>query len=103
MDGLPVTIRLIDPPMHEFLPSQTTLFEEVTDLRIKGNDPVLLKEKEKLLTAVENLHEANPMLGSARRPPGHPHPRTDPHAGARDLRSRLPVRQGGRSTCTPRS
>ncbi|MGB7537736.1 MAG: pyruvate, phosphate dikinase [Anaerolineales bacterium] len=63
MDGLPVTIRLIDPPMHEFLPSQTTLFEEVITLRIKGNDPVLLKEKEKLLTAVENLHEANPMLG----------------------------------------
>jgi pyruvate,orthophosphate dikinase len=63
MDGLPVTIRLIDPPMHEFLPSQTALLEEVITLRIKGNDPVLLKEKEKLLTAVENLHEANPMLG----------------------------------------
>jgi pyruvate,orthophosphate dikinase len=63
MDGLPVTIRLIDPPMHEFLPSQTTLLEEVITLRIKGNDPVLLKEKEKLLTAVDNLHEANPMLG----------------------------------------
>jgi pyruvate,orthophosphate dikinase len=63
MDGLPVTIRLIDPPMHEFLPSQTTLFEEVITLRIKGNEPELLMEKEKLLTAVENLHEANPMLG----------------------------------------
>ncbi len=63
MDGLPVTIRLIDPPMHEFLPSQTTLLQEVIELRIKGNDPVLLKEKEKLLTAVEGLHEANPMLG----------------------------------------
>ncbi len=63
MDGLPVTIRLIDPPMHEFLPSQSSLFEEVITLRIKGDNPVLLKEKEKLLTAVENLHEANPMLG----------------------------------------
>jgi pyruvate,orthophosphate dikinase len=63
MDKLPVTIRLIDPPMHEFLPSQTTLLEEVITLRIKGNDPALLKEKEKLLTAVEGMHEANPMLG----------------------------------------
>jgi pyruvate,orthophosphate dikinase len=63
MDGLPVTIRLIDPPMHEFLPSQMTLLQEVTELRIKGDDPVALKEKEKLLTAVESMHEANPMLG----------------------------------------
>jgi pyruvate,orthophosphate dikinase len=63
MDGLPVTIRLIDPPMHEFLPSQTALLQEVIELRIKGNDPALLKEKEKLLTAVEGMHEANPMLG----------------------------------------
>ncbi len=63
MDGLPVTIRLIDPPMHEFLPSQNALLQEVIELRIKGNDPVLLKEKEKLLTAVEGMHEANPMLG----------------------------------------
>ena len=63
MDGLPVTIRLIDPPMHEFLPSQTSLLTEVVELRVKGNDPALLKEKEKLLQAVESLHEANPMLG----------------------------------------
>ncbi len=63
MDGLPVTIRLIDPPMHEFLPSQTTLLEEVITLRIKGNDPAQLAEKEKLLIAVEGMHEANPMLG----------------------------------------
>jgi pyruvate,orthophosphate dikinase len=63
MDGLPVTIRLIDPPMHEFLPSQTTLLEEVITLRIKGNDPAQLAEKEKLLAAVEGMHEANPMLG----------------------------------------
>ena len=63
MDGLPVTIRLIDPPMHEFLPSQTTLLQEVIELRIKGNDAALLAEKEKLLAAVEGMHEANPMLG----------------------------------------
>jgi pyruvate,orthophosphate dikinase len=63
MDGLPVTIRLIDPPMHEFLPSQMTLLQEVIELRIKGNDPALLQEKETLLSAVEGMHEANPMLG----------------------------------------
>jgi pyruvate,orthophosphate dikinase len=63
MDKLPVTIRLIDPPMHEFLPSQTALLQEVIELRIKGNDPALLQEKEKLLTAVEGMHESNPMLG----------------------------------------
>jgi pyruvate, orthophosphate dikinase len=63
MDGLPVTIRLIDPPMHEFLPSQDSLLVEVTELRIKGDNPALLAEKEKMLAAVEGLHEANPMLG----------------------------------------
>jgi pyruvate,orthophosphate dikinase len=63
MDGLPVTIRLIDPPLHEFLPSLTSLIEEVTTLRIKKDNPTLLQEKEKLLSAVEGMHEANPMLG----------------------------------------
>jgi pyruvate, orthophosphate dikinase len=63
MDGLPVTIRLIDPPMHEFLPSLTTLLQEVTELRVRGDNPSLLKEKEKLLLAVEGMHESNPMLG----------------------------------------
>jgi pyruvate, orthophosphate dikinase len=63
MDGLPVTIRLIDPPMHEFLPSMMTLLQEVTELRVRGDNPSLLKEKEKLLLAVEGMHETNPMLG----------------------------------------
>lgn len=63
MDGLPVTIRLIDPPMHEFLPSLTSLLQEVTELRIRNDNPDLLGEKEKLLQAVEGMHEVNPMLG----------------------------------------
>ncbi|MFA4837743.1 MAG: pyruvate, phosphate dikinase, partial [Dehalococcoidia bacterium] len=63
MDGLPVTIRLIDPPLHEFLPSHTSLLVEVTEMRVRGNNPKLLAEKEKMLAAVESLHEANPMLG----------------------------------------
>ena len=63
MDTLPVTIRLIDPPMHEFLPSQETLLVEVTELRLTKPGSPELAEKEALLSAVEGMHEANPMLG----------------------------------------
>jgi pyruvate,orthophosphate dikinase len=63
MNGLPVTIRLIDPPMHEFLPGRQELIEEVTRLRCTGDDPALLAEKEKMLLLVESLFEINPMMG----------------------------------------
>jgi pyruvate,orthophosphate dikinase len=63
MDGLPVIIRLIDPPLHEFLPAHSELLQQVTELRITGKEPQALAEKEKLLAAVEGMHEANPMLG----------------------------------------
>ncbi|OGO13574.1 MAG: pyruvate, phosphate dikinase [Chloroflexi bacterium RBG_13_68_17] len=63
MDGLPVIIRLIDPPMHEFLPAHDALLQEVTELRVRGDNPSLLAEKEKMLSAVESMREANPMLG----------------------------------------
>jgi pyruvate,orthophosphate dikinase len=71
MDGLPVTIRLIDPPLHEFLPSRDELYRTVTELelRIKLNDgdtiPLEreLRAKRKVLESVEALHEQNPMLG----------------------------------------
>ncbi len=84
MDGLPVIIRLIDPPLHEFLPSHESLIEEVTELRtridmagkLKGYRPnakrgeksvkqmqAELVEKEKLLTTVSAMREQNPMLG----------------------------------------
>jgi pyruvate,orthophosphate dikinase len=63
MDGLPVIIRLIDPPLHEFLPSYEELLVEVTELRLKGGDPQTLREKEELLSAVRAMREANPMLG----------------------------------------
>ncbi len=55
MDGLPVTIRLLDPPLHEFLPKEDKDVEEVA--RQMGLDPQRIKEK------VESLHEFNPMLG----------------------------------------
>src|SRR5574341_336178 len=63
MDGLPVIIRLIDPPMHEFLPSHDSLLQEVTELRVAGTDPARLTDKEKMLAAVESMREAKPMLG----------------------------------------
>jgi len=63
MDGLPVVIRLLDPPLHEFLPSYDELLVEVTELRVEGKDRKALEEKEKLLKAVEGMREVNPMLG----------------------------------------
>jgi len=63
MDGLPVIIRLIDPPMHEFLPRYEDLVKEVMELRYKGGDPEKLAEKERILEVVEKLHEVNPMMG----------------------------------------
>jgi pyruvate,orthophosphate dikinase len=62
MDGLPVIIRLIDPPLHEFLPSQEKLLEEVITMRVKGEKKGLA-EKEDLLSKVEAMHESNPMMG----------------------------------------
>jgi pyruvate,orthophosphate dikinase len=63
MDGLPVIIRLIDPPMHEFLPPRHELIREVAELRCQGGESEELKEKEELLGIVESMHEVNPMLG----------------------------------------
>jgi pyruvate,orthophosphate dikinase len=57
MDGLPVTVRLLDPPLHEFLPS-------VTELEIKEATSGLSAEESKLLAAARDWHEVNPMLGT---------------------------------------
>jgi pyruvate,orthophosphate dikinase len=63
MAGLPVIIRLIDPPLHEFLPSLEELIRETTELKATGKSPARLKKLEKIMARVEELHEANPMLG----------------------------------------
>ena len=63
MGGRPVTIRLIDPPLHEFLPPLVELEVEVCELRCKNPNAPELAEKEKLLAKVRDMHEANPMLG----------------------------------------
>ena len=62
MDGHPVIIRLIDPPLHEFLPEAEELLEEVVEMRVKGETDGLA-EKEDLLATVRSLHESNPMMG----------------------------------------
>lgn len=73
MDGLPVIIRLIDPPLHEFLPNHVDLLRDLSDLKIRLQNAGTLEEIDKLLDKiereehildrVENLHESNPMLG----------------------------------------
>jgi len=63
MDGLPVTIRLLDPPLHEFLPRREDLMVEVALLERKKGTSARLKQARCLLARVEELHEFNPMLG----------------------------------------
>src|SRR5713226_5339074 len=62
MKDLPVIIRLLDPPLHEFLPRMEDLLVEVTELRLRG-ETTHLREREALLRRVQELHEFNPMLG----------------------------------------
>ncbi len=60
MDGLPVTVRLIDPPLHEFLPPLEQLAVKVAVAQERGED---VAKEEALLAAVRRMHEENPMLG----------------------------------------
>ena len=62
MTGLPVIIRLIDPPLHEFLPSLEDLLTEVATLKAKGITEGLA-EKQQMLDIVQGMHESNPMMG----------------------------------------
>lgn len=63
MNGYPVTIRLLDPPLHEFLPKREELMVEIRELELLGGSPEVIEEKKRLLSRVEELHEFNPMLG----------------------------------------
>jgi len=63
MDGKPVIMRLIDPPMHEFLPPREELIKEVATLKCTDPDSPELAEKEKMLQVVTSLWEVNPMMG----------------------------------------
>ena len=71
MDGYPVIIRLIDPPLHEFLPAAKDLEEQIITKRIEAlagyvlgkGEPKEVVELERMLQAVEAMHESNPMMG----------------------------------------
>ncbi|MCK4648747.1 pyruvate, phosphate dikinase, partial [bacterium] len=63
MEGLPVTIRLLDPPLHEFLPKVEELLVEITTLKVKKGSKKKIAQKERLLNKIEALREMNPMLG----------------------------------------
>jgi pyruvate,orthophosphate dikinase len=63
MEGYPVTIRLLDPPLHEFLPKREDLMVEIAQLELTGGQREVIEEKRRLLERVEELHEFNPMLG----------------------------------------
>jgi pyruvate,orthophosphate dikinase len=63
MDGLPVTIRLLDPPLHEFLDDPRELAVDITRLECGGADPATLGPKRRLLALIDSMHEMNPMLG----------------------------------------
>ena len=73
MEGFPVIIRLLDPPLHEFLPSREDLVDEINELKMKLRDAKSIREmdeiiakineKKKILDVVNELHEFNPMLG----------------------------------------
>jgi len=63
MNGLPVTIRTLDPPLHEFLPKREELMVEIAILEVKRKTGAKLNQLKKVLAVVEGLHEFNPMLG----------------------------------------
>jgi pyruvate,orthophosphate dikinase len=63
MDGLPVTVRLLDPPLHEFLPNRVEVAVDVARAEALGASEEELEEKRELLAKVNELHEDNPMLG----------------------------------------
>ena len=88
MKGMPVTIRLLDPPLHEFLPHTEAEIAEVA--AAMGADP------RKLADRARELHEFNPMLGFPRLPPRDRLSRNRGNAGARDFRSRGRSRQAHR-------
>jgi len=63
MDGLPVTVRLLDPPLHEFLDSPRELEVQIVRMECTGGDLSVIAEKRKLLARIDAMAEANPMLG----------------------------------------
>ncbi len=86
MNGYPVIIRLIDPPLHEFMPDEEKLLEEVITMRVKGETDGL-KAKEELLGCHQGNARIQPDDGYARGPLEHLDARDRGNAGSRHLRS----------------
>ena len=63
MNGRPVTVRLLDPPLHEFLPSREALKPEVFEEKVRAVAEELKVSPEEIEARIEALHEINPMLG----------------------------------------
>ena len=63
MDGLPVIVRLLDPPLHEFLESPRALDVEIARLEVSGGDAGEIADKRRLMEQIDAMSEANPMLG----------------------------------------
>ncbi len=63
MDGLPVIVRLLDPPLHEFLDSPRELDVEIARMEATGGDREVIVQKRKLMEQIDSMSEANPMLG----------------------------------------
>ena len=83
MDGFPVTIRTLDPPLHEFLPSREELMVQIGVLEATKPKSPKLKELRTLLKRVNDLHELNPMLGHRGCRLGITYPGDHRDAGAR--------------------
>ena len=112
MDGLPVIIRLIDPPLHEFLPAYEELVGDLADLKVQLQhfhtmseiDAALgeIRIKEDYLERVEALREIKPDARHARCAPGHSLPRAALDAGSRHLRGGLHREARKASTFIPK-
>ncbi|MGE5559439.1 MAG: pyruvate, phosphate dikinase [Chloroflexota bacterium] len=63
MDGFPVTIRFLDPPLHEFLPNTRELEEQLAELEAKHGSADEIAKLRRILTRAHSLHESNPMMG----------------------------------------
>ncbi len=63
MDGKPVQIRLLDPPLHEFMPKVEEILERIYEMEKRGADPKEIEEEKKILAKVRKITEANPMIG----------------------------------------
>ena len=105
MDGLPVVIRLIDPPLHEFLPNHSEVLVEVTTMQAKGVDAgrPALRRGARAPARRRGAARAEPDARPARYPPGPDDPGPHQDADARDPQCGDPSPAGGRRTRTPRS